>query len=203
MSAATSGAQGPGYFVHPSAIVDEGASVGQGTSIWHFCHVMAGATIGENVSLGQNCFVSRGAAVGDGCRIQNNVSVFAGVTLEERVFCGPSMVFTNVLTPRAGVDRHDQFAPTLVCRGATLGANCTIVCGTTVGEYAMVAAGAVVTRDVAPHRLVAGVPAKPAGWVCECGEVLRFSEEHAGARAGCGRCHEVYVIGDGGALARG
>jgi UDP-2-acetamido-3-amino-2,3-dideoxy-glucuronate N-acetyltransferase len=199
MSGATG--ESPGFFVHPSAIVDEGASIGAGTSVWHFCHVMAGATIGANVSLGQNCFVADGASVGDGCRIQNNVSVFAGVTLEERVFCGPSMVFTNVLTPRAGVDRHDQFAPTLVRRGATLGANCTIVCGNTVGEYAMVAAGAVVTHDVPAYRLMAGVPAKPVGWVCRCGEVLRFTEERPGARAECGRCHEQYAIGEGGELA--
>jgi len=197
-----SGAAGesPKFFAHPSAIVDDGASIGAGTSVWHFCHVMAGATIGANVSLGQNCFVAAGAIVGDGCRIQNNVSVFAGVTLEERVFCGPSMVFTNVLTPRAGVDRHDQFAPTLVRRGATLGANCTIVCGNTVGEYAMVAAGAVVTHDVPAYRLMAGVPAKGVGWVCRCGEVLRFAHEHAGARAECGRCHEQYAIGEGGEL---
>ena len=199
MSGATNDSSG--FYVHSSAFVDEGASIGAGTSVWHFCHVMAGAIIGANVSLGQNCFVADGAVVGDGCRIQNNVSVYAGVTLEERVFCGPSMVFTNVLTPRAGVDRHDQFAPTLVRRGATLGANCTIVCGNTVGEYAMVAAGAVVTHDVSSHRLVAGVPAKPVAWVCRCGEVLRFAHEHAGARAECERCHEQYAIGKGGELA--
>jgi UDP-2-acetamido-3-amino-2,3-dideoxy-glucuronate N-acetyltransferase len=188
------------YFVHPSAIVDDGAVIGEGSSIWHFCHVMTGATLGANVSLGQNCFVAGGATIGDGCRLQNNVSVFAGLTLEERVFCGPSMVFTNVVTPRAGVDRHDQFAPILVGEGATLGANCTIVCPRVIGEYATVAAGAVVTHDVAAHRLVAGVPARPVGWVCRCGEVLRFVEERSGARAECGHCREQYEIDEVGGL---
>lgn len=182
-------------FVHPSAVVDEGAAIGPGTKIWHFCHVMGGARVGADVVLAQNCFVAAGAVVGDGCRIQNNVSVFTGVTLEERVFCGPSMVFTNVLTPRAAIDRHDQFAPTLVRQGATLGANCTILCGVTVGEYATVAAGAVVTHDVPPQRLVAGVPARPVGWVCRCGEVLRFPEgEEPGTTAICGRCGEGYKL---------
>jgi UDP-2-acetamido-3-amino-2,3-dideoxy-glucuronate N-acetyltransferase len=191
----------PTTFVHPSAIVDEGASVGPGTKIWHFCHVMTGAKIGSQVVLGQNCFVADGAVIGDGCHLQNNVSVFAGVVLEERVFCGPSMVFTNVLTPRAGVDRHGEYAPTFVRRGATLGANCTVLCGNTIGEYAMVAAGAVVTRDVPAHRLVTGVPARPAGWACRCGEVLRFAGgEHTGAEGVCRRCEERYAIGEDGGL---
>lgn len=193
----------PGVFVHPSAIVDEGAAVGQGTKIWHFCHVMSGAKIGAGVILGQNCFVAGGAVIGDGCRIQNNVSVFAGVVLEDRVFCGPSMVFTNVLTPRAAVDRHGEFTPTLVRHDATLGANCTLVCGNTVGEYAMVAAGAVVTHDVLPHQLVAGVPAGPIGWVCRCGEVLRFSEVGGvGEEAMCRRCGDTYVVAEEGPRAR-
>jgi UDP-2-acetamido-3-amino-2,3-dideoxy-glucuronate N-acetyltransferase len=189
----------PGVFVHPSAIVDEGASVGQGTKIWHFCHVMSGAKIGTDVVLGQNCFVADGAVIGDGCRIQNNVSVFAGVVLEDRVFCGPSMVFTNVLTPRAGVDRHSEFTPTLVRHDATLGANCTIICGTIVGEYATVAAGAVVTHDVLPHQLVAGIPARVAGWVCRCGEVLRFSlDAGVGEQATCRRCGHSYEMAEKG-----
>jgi UDP-2-acetamido-3-amino-2,3-dideoxy-glucuronate N-acetyltransferase len=199
-SAASGDLSRAGAFVHPSAIVDEGASVGPGTKIWHFCHVMSGATIGANVVLGQNCFVASGAVIGDGCRIQNNVSVFAGVVLEEGVFCGPSMVFTNVLTPRAGIDRHDEFAPTIVRRGVTLGANSTILCGRSIGAYAMVAAGAVVTHDIPPYRLVAGVPSHPVGWVCRCGEVLRLADERPGASAACGRCSERYVIGDSGEL---
>lgn len=184
-------------FIHPTAVVDEGASIGEGTKIWHFCHVMAGARIGAGVSLGQNCFVAGKAVIGDGCRIQNNVSIFAGVVLEERVFCGPSMVFTNVLTPRAAVDRHGEFTPTLVRHDATLGANCTVVCGNTIGEYAMVAAGAVVTHDVAPYQLVAGVPARPVGWVCRCGEVLaRSSVPGPTVEAKCWRCGDTYAIGE-------
>lgn len=191
----------PAAFIHPTAVVDEGATVGPGSKVWHFCHVSAGARIGADVIIGQGCFVAGGAVVGDGCRIQNNVSIYAGVILEDHVFCGPAMVFTNVLTPRAGVDRHDEFAPTLVKRGATLGANCTVVCGSTIGEYATVAAGAVVTEDVPPHRLVAGVPARPLGWVCRCGEVLRFAAgERAGAETACPRCGERYIVGRGGAL---
>jgi UDP-2-acetamido-3-amino-2,3-dideoxy-glucuronate N-acetyltransferase len=192
----------PDVFVHPSAVVDEGASIGPGTKIWHFCHVMAGAKIGANVVLGQNCFVADGAVIGDGCHIQNNVSLFAGVVLQERVFCGPSVVFTNVLTPRAGVDRHAEFAPTLVRQGATLGANCTVLCGNTIGEYAMVAAGAVVTRDVPPYRLVVGVPARAIGWVCWCGQLLRFPEERVGVVTNCGRCGEPYAIGEDGGIRR-
>ncbi|MBN1461774.1 MAG: N-acetyltransferase [Armatimonadetes bacterium] len=185
--------------MHPSAVVDEGATIGPGSKVWHFCHVMGGAEIGADVTLGQGCFVANGAIIGDGCRIQNNVSVFEGVVLGEGVFCGPSMVFTNVLTPRAGVNRHDEFARTVVGRGVTLGANCTIVCGNSIGEYATVAAGAVVTRDVPPHRLVAGVPAHPQGWVCRCGEVLGFEPgERFGSIATCARCRERYsIIQDG------
>lgn len=185
----------PGVFVHPTAVVDEGAEIGEGSKIWHFCHIMAGAMIGPDVVLGQNCFVADGVTIGQGCRIQNNISLFNGVVLEEGVFCGPSVVFTNVRTPRAGISRRDEFAPTLVRCGASLGANSTIVCGNTIGEYAMVGAGAVVTADVQPHRLVVGVPARPMGWVCRCGEVLEFAGgEHAGAVAGCGRCGDMYVL---------
>ena len=182
-------------FVHPTAVVDEGAEVGERTKIWHFCHVMGGARIGEDVVLGQNCFVASEVTVGDGCRIQNNVSLFSGVVLEEKVFCGPSAVFTNVSTPRAGVDRHDAFETTLVRRGASLGANCTIVCGCSIGEYALIGAGAVVTGDVPAHCLMLGVPARPAGWVCRCGEVLDLTDPaNPGDTTTCGRCGERYVV---------
>ena len=188
-------------FIHPTAVVDEGAEIAAGSKVWHFCHVMAGARIGAGVVLGQNCFVAPGVVVGDGCRIQNNVSLFAGVILEERVFCGPSAVFTNVSTPRAGVDRHEGFETTLVRRGASLGANCTVVCGCTIGEYALVGAGAVVTADVPAYRLMLGVPARPAGWMCRCGEVLPLAAyaEVAGETF-CGRCGDAYVVNEEGGL---
>ncbi|MFP6758033.1 MAG: acyltransferase [Alphaproteobacteria bacterium] len=158
--------------IHPSAMIDDGAMIGAGTRIWHFCHIMAGARIGTRCVLGQNVMVAGDATVGDGCKIQNNVSIYAGVTLEEEVFCGPSMVFTNVLTPRAFVERKDEFAPTRVGRGATIGANATVVCGTTIGAWAMIGAGAVVTRDVADYALVVGNPARALGWVSRSGERL-------------------------------
>ncbi|MHB8869630.1 MAG: acyltransferase [Thermoleophilia bacterium] len=180
-----------GIFIHDTAVVDEGAEIGQGSTVWHFCHVCAGATVGRDVSLGQNVFVAPGARVGDGCRVQNNVSVYAGVVLEEEVFCGPSMVFTNVRTPRAFVSRKDEYAETLVRRGATLGANSTIVCGNEIGAYAMVAAGAVVTHDVRPHELVAGVPARHLGWVCRCGEVLSIADTGVAVCARCGLAYEL------------
>jgi UDP-2-acetamido-3-amino-2,3-dideoxy-glucuronate N-acetyltransferase len=162
----------PPPFVHPSAIVDSGAEIGAGTRIWHFCHVMAGARIGARCILGQNVMVGAGAVIGDGCKLQNNVAVYGGVTLEDEVFCGPSCVFTNVLTPRAFVERKSEFAPTLVRRGATIGANATIICGLVIGRYAMVGAGAVVTRTVRDHALVLGNPARESGWVSRTGEVL-------------------------------
>lgn len=161
-----------GSFVHPSAVVDEPCDIGLRTKVWHFSHVMATASIGTDCTLGQNVMVGSGVTIGDRCKIQNNVSIFEGVTLEDGVFCGPSCVFTNVSTPRAGVDRRSEFAPTLVRRGATIGANATIVCGTTLGEYSFVAAGAVVTSDVPAYALVAGVPARQIGWVSEAGERL-------------------------------
>jgi len=159
-------------FVHPSASVDEGATIGAGTRIWHFCHVMPGARIGPDCVLGQNVMVGPGVRIGRGVKVQNNVSIYAGVTLEDDVFCGPSCVFTNVLTPRAFIDRKDEFLPTLVQRGATIGANATIVCGVTIGRYAMIGAGAVVTRNVADHSLVLGNPARHAGWVSRSGDRL-------------------------------
>ena len=163
------------YFVHESSYVDNGVHIGKGTKIWHFCHIQGGASIGENCSLGQNVNVGNNVHIGNGVRIQNNVSIYEGVTLEDNVFCGPSCVFTNVQTPRAHFPVHGVYAPTLVCEGASLGANCTIVCGHTVGRSALVAAGAVVTRDVKPYALMAGVPARRIGWVCECGKKLDSS----------------------------
>lgn len=160
------------YTVHPSAIVDEGAQLGEGSRVWHFAHVCGGARIGKNVSLGQNVFVANRVSIGDGCKIQNNVSVYDDVTLEDGVFCGPSMVFTNVYNPRALIERKSEYRKTLVKKGASLGANCTLVCGVTVGDYAMVGAGAVVNKDVAPYALVVGVPARQVGWVSQYGEQL-------------------------------
>jgi UDP-2-acetamido-3-amino-2,3-dideoxy-glucuronate N-acetyltransferase len=161
-----------GAFVHESSYVDDGAVVGEGTKIWHFCHVMPGAVIGERCSLGQNVVVMGSVRIGTNVKIQNNVSLYDGVELEDDVFCGPSMVFTNVINPRSHVPRRDEYQRTLVRRGATLGANCTIVCGVTIGEYAFVAAGAVVTKDVAAYALVAGVPARRTGWMSAAGHRL-------------------------------
>ena len=156
------------HWAHPTAVIDRGATIGAGTKIWHFCHVMKGARVGARCVLGQNVFVAGGAVVGDGCHVQNNVSIYDGVVLADEVFVGPSAVFTNVKTPRAAVSRKGEFVTTRVGRGATIGANATIVCGVAIGEYAFVGAGAVVTRDVAAHALVTGVPARRAGWVCSC-----------------------------------
>ncbi len=167
------------YVKHPTAVVDRGAQIGEGTRIWHFCHVMKGARIGPNCVLGQNVFVAATAVIGAGCRIQNNVSIYDGVVLEDGVFVGPSAVFTNVRTPRAFVDRRSAFEETRVGRGATIGANATIVCGATVGELAFVAAGAVVTRDVAPRTLVSGVPARRRGRICACGATIGSAKEVA------------------------
>lgn len=160
-------------FVHETAIVDDGVTLKKGAKVWHFCHIQSGAVIGENCSLGQNVYIGENVHIGDGCRIQNNVSVYRGVRLENDVFCGPSCVFTNDLTPRAKYPKGSSNAvPTLVRRGASIGANATIVCGHTVGEWAMIAAGAVVAENVKNHALMMGVPAKQRGWVCECGQVL-------------------------------
>ena len=182
------GRQGRDWFAHETACVDEGARIGPGTKIWHFCHVMGGARIGAGCILGQNVFVADSAVVGERVKIQNNVSIYKGVVLEDEVFCGPSMVFTNVRNPRAHVERKDAFAPTRVGHGATLGANCTIVCGTSVGRHAMVAAGAVVTQDVPAHALVMGVPARIRGWVCACGERLELGAERPEVPIECKHC---------------
>lgn len=160
------------FYQHESAIVDEGAQIGANSRVWHFVHVCGGAQIGEGVSLGQNVFVGNRVTIGDHCKVQNNVSVYDNVHLEEGVFCGPSMVFTNVYNPRSLIERKDEYRDTLVKKGATLGANCTIVCGVTIGKYAFVGAGAVVNRDVPDYALIVGVPAKQIGWMSEYGEQL-------------------------------
>ena len=184
------------YFKHDTAIVDEGAKIGDGSRIWHFAHVSKGASIGRDVVVGQNVFVADGAVVGDRCKVQNNVSIYNGVVLEEEVFCGPSMVFTNVVNPRAAVVRKEEFRQTRVGRGATLGANCTIVCGVTVGSYAFVAAGAVVTDDVKDFALVMGVPGRPVGWMSRHGERLDLPLDGDG-EATCPGTGEQYQLRSG------
>ena len=182
--------------VHPSAIVDEGARIGEGSRVWHFVHVCGGARIGERCSLGQNVFVGNDVTIGDNVKIQNNVSVYDAVTLEDDVFCGPSMVFTNVYNPRSAVTRKDEYRRTLVKKGATLGANSTIVCGTTIGEYAFVGAGAVINRDVKPFALMVGVPARQLGWMSRFGERLDLPLE-GNAETTCVHTGERYVLEDG------
>jgi UDP-2-acetamido-3-amino-2,3-dideoxy-glucuronate N-acetyltransferase len=181
------------HYQHPSAIVDDGAMIGAGSRIWHFAHVCGGARIGAGVSLGQNVFVGNRVTIGDRCKVQNNVSVYDNVTLEEGVFCGPSMVFTNVHNPRALIERKDQYRDTLVQRGATLGANCTIVCGVTVGAFAFVGAGAVVTKDVPDFALMLGVPARRTGWMSAFGEQLDLPVSGEG-RAICPHTGDVYTL---------
>ncbi|MFO0557448.1 MAG: acyltransferase [Polyangiales bacterium] len=180
-----------GVFVHQSSFVDDGAAIGEGTKVWHFCHVSGGAKIGRRCSLGQNCYVGNKVVIGDNVRIQNNVSVYDSVTLEDDVFVGPSAVFTNVNNPRSAFPRKDEYRDTVVKKGASIGANATIVCGHSVGEGAFVAAGAVVTKDVPAFALVAGVPAKRIGWMCRCGEKLA---EELGCSA-CGRRFEKSEAG--------
>ena len=180
----------PDVFIDPTAIVDEGVEIGAGTRIWHYCHLMPGAQIGRNCSLGQNVFVGRGVTIGHNVKIQNNVSVFEGVRLEDGVFCGPSMVFTNVINPRSEIERKDEFLPTLVKRGATLGANCTILCGVTIGQYAFVGAGAVVLKDVPDFALVVGNPGRLIGWMCQCGNRIDFDRENGPGV--CRVCRRLY-----------
>jgi len=181
------------YYQHSSAIVDEGAQIGAGSRVWHFAHVCAGARIGKGVSMGQNVFVGNKVVIGDHCKIQNNVSVYDNVTLEEGVFCGPSMVFTNVYNPRSLTERKDQYRDTLIKKGATLGANCTIVCGVTVGQFAFVGAGAVVNKDVPAYALMVGVPARHIGWMSEFGEQLPLPCEGEG-EAVCKETGDRYVL---------
>ena len=184
--------------IHPSAIVDPGAQIGEDTRIWHWVHVCGGARIGRDVSLGQNVFVGNRVVIGDRCKIQNNVSVYDNVTLEDGVFCGPSMVFTNVYNPRALIERKSEYRDTLVRKGVTLGANCTVVCGVTIGEFAFIGAGAVVNKDVKPYALMAGVPAKQLGWMSEYGEQIPLPVNGQGTYT-CPHTGACYVL-DGGSL---
>lgn len=181
------------YYQHTSAIIDEGAQIGSGSRVWHFVHICSGAKIGENVSLGQNVFVGNKVIIGNKCKIQNNVSVYDNVILEEGVFCGPSMVFTNVYNPRSLIERKDQYKNTLVKKGATLGANCTIVCGVTIGEFAFIGAGAVVNKDVPNYALMVGVPAKQIGWMSEFGEQLDIPL-NGNAESICPHTGDKYVL---------
>ncbi len=176
------------YFAHESSFIDDGARIGKGTRIWHFCHVMPGAVIGDYCNIGQNVVVMPDVVVGNNVKIQNNVSLYGGVILEDDVFCGPSCVFTNVSRPRSHVSRKDEYEVTRVRRGASIGANATIVCGSTLGEYSFIGAGAVVTSDVPAHALMVGVPARRIGWVCSCGERLVGN----GETLECGRCGQSY-----------
>jgi len=182
--------------IHPTAIVDEGAQIGDGSRVWHWVHINGGAQIGRDCSFGQNVFVGNRVVIGNNCKIQNNVSVYDNVTLEDDVFCGPSMVFTNVYNPRSAVSRKDEYRNTLVKRGVTLGANCTVVCGTALGEYAFVAAGAVINRDVKPYALMAGVPAKQIGWMSRFGERLELPLT-GNAETLCQHTGQRYVLRDG------
>lgn len=182
--------------IHPSAIVDDGAQIGAGSRVWHFVHVCAGARIGQGVSLGQNVFVGNKVVIGDRCKVQNNVSLYDNVTLEEGVFCGPSMVFTNVYNPRALIARKNEYRDTLVRRGATLGANSTIVCGVTIGAFAFVGAGAVIQRDVPDFALVVGVPARQIGWMSAYGDRLDLPLAGTGS-ATCPQTGDIYTLFDG------
>jgi UDP-2-acetamido-3-amino-2,3-dideoxy-glucuronate N-acetyltransferase len=189
----------PNYFVHESSYVDDGCQIGDGTKIWHFSHVMTGATIGRGCNIGQNVVVSSKVVIGDNVKIQNNVSIYTGVILEDDVFCGPSMVFTNVVNPRSHVPRKDEYKQTLVKRGASLGANSTIVCGHTIGRFAFIGAGAVVTKDVPDYALVVGTPALITGWMCACGVKLSGGPQPPAA-AVCRTCGARYRAGSDGGL---
>jgi len=181
------------HFVHESSYVDEPCSIGAGTKIWHFSHIMKNSRIGVNCNIGQNVVISPDVVIGNNVKIQNNVSVYTGCVLEDDVFCGPSMVFTNVLNPRSHVVRRDEYRTTLVRKGASLGANCTVVCGTTIGRYAFIGAGSVVTRDIPDYALVYGNPARQRGWICACGIALEFSGDLANATSKCRACAAEYI----------
>jgi UDP-2-acetamido-3-amino-2,3-dideoxy-glucuronate N-acetyltransferase len=180
------------YFVHESSYVDQPCTIGSGTKVWHFSHVMKDSTIGENCNIGQNVVISPGVTIGNNVKIQNNVSVYTGVVLEDDVFCGPSMVFTNVINPRSHVARKDEYKSTIIRQGASIGANSTVVCGTTIGRYAFVGAGSVVTRDIPDYALVYGNPARQKGWMCACGVALEI-DAAAGSKASCKSCGAEYV----------
>ncbi|HYM00457.1 MAG TPA: acyltransferase [Blastocatellia bacterium] len=186
------------YFVHESSYVDDPCEIGEGTKIWHFSHIMAGSTIGKSCNIGQNVVISPQVRIGNNVKIQNNVSVYTGVELEDDVFCGPSAVFTNVINPRSHVPRRDEYQKTLVRRGASIGANATVVCGRTIGRYAFVGAGAVVTRDIPDFALATGNPARVAGWMCDCGIKLDLSARaENGTKVHCGECGKSYVYENG------
>jgi UDP-2-acetamido-3-amino-2,3-dideoxy-glucuronate N-acetyltransferase len=176
------------YFIDPTSVVDEPVEIGEGTQIWHFSHIMSGARIGKNCVIGQNVFIASGAILGNNIKLQNNVSVFKAVTLEDDVFCGPSMVFTNVFNPRSFISRKKEFRATLVRKGATIGANATVICGNTIGQYAFIGAGSVVTKDIPDYALVYGNPGKVKGWVCQCAEEIIFRS----GRAKCQVCGKKY-----------
>jgi len=191
------------YFVHRSSYIDEPVHIGEGTKIWHFSHILPNTKIGKNCVIGQNCMIGPDVKIGNGCKIQNNVSIYKGVELEDNVFCGPSMVFTNVLTPRAFIERKHEFKKTLVKTGATIGSNATVVCGNTIGRYAMVGAGAVVVSDVEDYALYTGVPARKTGWVCKCGVVLVNKDKIKGKilesdgskiKISCRNCGSIYLL---------
>jgi UDP-2-acetamido-3-amino-2,3-dideoxy-glucuronate N-acetyltransferase len=179
------------YFAHDTAVIDEGAKIGAGTKIWHFCHIMTGCKIGENCNLGQNVVVSPRVTLGKNVRVQNNVSIYTGVTCADDVFLGPSMVFTNVINPRSAISRKDEFMKTMVGKGATIGANATVVCGNNIGNFAFIGAGAVITREVPPYALVVGNPGRQVGWMSEYGHRLQFDEN---GRATCPESREVYLL---------
>src|SRR5215207_7302953 len=183
--------ENPTFFVHESSYVDEPTAIGPGTKIWHFSHVMKNARIGSGCNIGQNVVISPEVVIGDNVKIQNNVSVYTGCILEDDVFCGPSMVFTNVVNPRSHVSRKDEYKATLVRQGASLGANCTVVCGATIGRYAFVGAGSVVTRDIPDYALVYGNPARMRGWMCACGLAMNFAD--GDGRAACAACGSAYA----------
>lgn len=185
--------EGRSYFVHESSYIDPDVQIGANTKIWHFCHVMSNSKIGDECNIGQNVVIGPDVSIGHGCKIQNNVSVYTGVTLEDDVFCGPSVVFTNVFNPRSHIKRMDELRRTLVKKGASLGANCTIVCGNTIGAYAFIGAGSVVTRDVPDHALFSGNPARFMAWICCCGEKL-------GSGLTCGSCRKSYEKTDTGLI---
>ncbi len=177
------------YFLHESSYVDEGCDIGAGTQIWHFSHVLKGSKIGRDCKIGQNVVIGPNVTVGNGCKIQNNISLYEGVTLEDEVFCGPSMVFTNVFNPRSAIPRMSELRPTLVKKGTTIGANATIICGNTIGQYAFIGAGAVITKDVPDYALVIGNPGRIEGWMCKCGVKLSFDKHGIGK---CKTCAQIY-----------